>query len=419
MVEQNSINRSTRGIIRIFISLILPLVILSSAIIFFKHQMDTRPKAKRTPPPRQARLVTVEPLKRINTTVIVEPMGTVIAAKEITLNPEVSGVITSVDPIVTPGGIVEKGQVLFTIDSRDYETVVKQRESEVAQARLNLRLESGSQTVARQEYSMLEEVIDAQDQDLLLRKPHLEQVKASLDAAEALLARARLDVQRCTIRAPFNAIIKDKYQDVGARVSTTSALVSLTGIDEYWVKVSISEPKLRWIQIPVISGQEGSKAKIFNLTSWKNGQFREGQVIKLIGELEEQGRMAQVLVSVKDPLSLHQEVDVPPLLIGSYVRVEIEGVPLENVFEIQREYLRDGHFVWIMNEENKLEIRPVDILFPGKDQVYISNNLREGERMVTTDLSAPVEGMALRTGDMRPEAESGQGRPAAEGKKNG
>lgn len=401
------VNKLTRSKFRMTMNFLIPIVIVAAAAFFFKYQMNTRPKASRTPPPKQAKLVEVIPLQRTTETTEIYVMGTVKPARQITLNPEVTGVINVIDPIVVPGGIIRKDQTLFKIDSRDYETIVKQHQGNVAQAMLTLKLESGNQAIAQQEYKMLEEVIEEQDKELLLRKPHLQQTQANFDAAQALLEQAELNVRRCTIKAPFNAIIKEKYLDIGGHVSPSSSLISITGIDEYWIEAMVPENQLQWIQVPGNENQTGSAAKIYN-SSWKEGQFRKGNVIRLLGQLEEQGRMAQLLVSVKDPLSLHGNFSLPKLLIGSYVRVDIEGVQLLNVFRIKREYLREGNSVWIMNDGNKLEIRPIDIVFRSNDVVYVKNGLQEGQHLIITDISAPVEGMDLRLKEMKQESAAGE-----------
>jgi RND family efflux transporter MFP subunit len=392
---------------RMTINFLVPIVIVAAAAFFFKFQMDTRPKARRTSPPKQAKLVEVIPLQRTNETAEIPLMGKVLPSRKITLSPEVTGVINVIDPVVVPGGIIQKGQTLFKIDSRDYETIVKQRQSGVAQATLNLKLESGSQTIAQQEYKMLEEVIEEQDKELLLRKPHLQQTQVNLEAAQAMLGQAQLNVRRCTIKAPFNAIIKEKYIDIGGRVSPSSSLISITGIDEYWIEVPVPENQLQWIQVPREESQIGSPVKIYN-SSWKDDQFREGNVIRLLGQLEEQARRAQLLVSVKDPLCLQDNFSLPKLLIGSYVRVHIEGIQLPKVFRIKREYLRDGNSVFIMNAEDKLDIRLVEIIFRGDDVVYVKNGIQEGERLIITDLSAPVEGMGLRLEELKSEGAAGE-----------
>ena len=256
--------------IGILFKVVLPAAIVLSAVGFYQHQMDTRPRAERRPPDRQSRLVTVETARLQTRAAVVNAMGTVRAATEITLTPEVSGIVVFMDPSVLPGGLVEAGEVLYRIDSRDNEAIVEQRQSEVARAELALRLEQGNQTVALQEYELLGDVIDEQDMELVLRTPHLEETRRALAAAKAALAKAMLDVERCTIRAPFNAVIKTKHADVGARVSPTAPLAVLTGTDEYWVETFVSVDQLRWIQVPKGEGADGALVRITNPTDRKS-----------------------------------------------------------------------------------------------------------------------------------------------------
>lgn len=391
---------SKRGLpLRILLVWILPAVIVAGSLWYAKYQYDTRPTAQRQKPPQQARLVTVETAEQVDYQTAVSVMGKVIPARQITLSSEVPGRVVFVSPLVVPGGAVQQGQVLVRIDSRDYETVVKQRQSEVAKAELNLKLEQGNQLVAQQEYKMLNDIVQDEDRELVLRQPHLEEARAMLDAAQAALDKAKLDVERCTIKAPFNAVIQDKSVDVGAQVTTASSLMRLMGTDEYWVTVKVPVNELQWMTIPDSPQQQGSSAKIFD-AAWDSDAGRQGSVLRLLGQLEEQGRLAQVLVSVKDPLSLEsQSAGLPPVLVDSYVRVDIAGDKLEKVFGIKRDYLHDGDYVWVMNDADQMEIRPVDVVFRDKQMVYLGGGLQVGDRIVTTDISAPVDGMLLRLND--------------------
>ncbi len=382
---------------RIILAWIIPVFIVILALVFAKHQIATRPKAQRQKPPQQARLVTVETAEKTNHKTVVSAMGPVIAAQQITLSPEVSGRVIYVNPLVIPGGAVQEGQILIKIDSRDYEAIVKQRQSELAQAELNLKLEQGNQLVAEQEYQLLNDIVQEQDEELILRKPHLEERRAALEAAQAQLAKAQLDVERCIVKAPFNAVIQEKLVDVGAQVTPSSSLLTIMGTDEYWVQAKVNVDQLHWIHIPDGDSQQGSSVKIFDGAAWGSDIWREGRVLRLLGQLEEQGRLAQVLVSVKDPLSLSSDSSkLPPILLGSYVRIKIDGKKIENVFSVKRDYLHDGDNIWLMNKNDQLEIRPVKVLFREKDTVYLSNGLQDGDRIVTTDISAPVDGMLLR-----------------------
>jgi len=107
--------------------------------------------------------------------------------------------------------------------------------------------------------------------------------------------------------------------------------------------------------------------------------------------------MARLLVVVDDPFCLKpQNRDLPQLLMGSYVSAEIEGRTLKSVYPIKRSHLRDDDTVWFLNDAGQLEIRHVKIVFRDSDQVYINEGLTENEKLVMTDIAAPVEGMPLR-----------------------
>jgi len=166
------------------------------------------------------------------------------------------------------------------------------------------------------------------------------------------------------------------------------------------VEAAVPADQLKWIRIPRKSGEKGSEARVYDEAAWGEGVFRKGRVVRLAGDLEEEGRMARLLVSVPDPLSLEKaNAGAPVLLIDSYVRVEIEGIRLENVVPLERRMLREGEYVWIKGEDGLLDIRKVDILFRGRDRVLVRDGIEEGERIVSTDLAAPVDGMPLRTRD--------------------
>ena len=204
-------------------------------------------------------------------------------------------------------------------------------------------------------------------------------------------------MERCIVKAPFNAVIQEKLVDVGAQVTASSSLLTIMGTDEYWVQAKIPVDELQWITIPDGDREKGSVVKIFDKAAWGPDIWREGRVLRLLGELEQQGRLAQVLVSVKDPLSLNSDSsNLPPILVGSYVRIEIDGKTLEDVFSVKRDYLHDGENIWLMNNDDQMEVRSVEVLFRDKDIVYLSNGIQDGDRIVTTDISAPVDGILLR-----------------------
>lgn len=390
--------RAGRGVMTTFLRVLLPLVVLAAGVLVAARFLDTAPVAKQRPPDRRPALVEVEPVRVSPERVVVEGMGTVTPARSVEVHPRVSGEVLEVSREVLPGGIVRAGQPLVRIDTADYEIAVRRLEGDVAKAEADLKVELGNQSIAEKEYELLGDLIQEGDRELVLRKPQLESVEAALDQARAALAKARLDLERTTVRAPFNAVVRSRGVNKGARVTEATVLTTLVGADAYWVEVAVPVDDLGWLRIPRDGSERGSAVRVYDPASRGGAAYRSGRVIRLAAAVEEQGRMAQVLVEVEDPLALEPaNAGRPALLLGSYVRVEIEGATLPSVAAVERGLLRDGDAVWVMDEEGRLDIRPVGIAFRGRDRVFVSSGIAAGERLVTTDLSSPVQGMALRT----------------------
>ena len=121
---------------------------------------------------------------------------------------------------------------------------------------------------------------------------------------------------------------------------------------------------------------------------------RAGRVVRRLGELDPQSRMARVIIEVADPLGLAS--DVEPLLLRSYVQVRIQGPTLESLFALPRSAVREGDLVWVVDAANRLVIREVEEARRLGDQILVRKGLAAGDKVVTSRVASPVEGMALR-----------------------
>ena len=388
--------RLTRGIFRT----VMPLAVLAAGAITAFWLMETRPQAKPRPQVHNATLVSVTSVDYGPQQTVISGMGTVTAARQVELKPQVSGKIIELNRNLVPGGHFRQGETLLTIDPTDYRLTVRQLTTDVAKAESDLQLEQGNQLVAQKEYKLLGETVSEVEKALMLRRPQLENLRATLEAAQAKLEQARVDLARTQIKAPFNAVVKARSADVGARASESTVLATLAGTDAYWVEVSVPVSQLRWIRIPQTDGDQGALVRVYDSAAWGDGVFRQGRVVRLEADLEEQGRMARLLVRVEDPLSLSPDnTGQPRMLIGSYVRVEIEGQTMTSAAAIDREFIRNGSDVWIMEDNGNLSIRTVEIAFRGIDHILVTGGIAPGENLVVTDLAAPVDGMLLRAAD--------------------
>lgn len=356
--------------------------------------VKTAPRAQKRPPAKMSPLVTVQKVYPETRQVVIQAMGTVVPDKELTLKARVAGEIIYLHPEFTEGGLIRQGELMLQVDDLDYELMVAQKQSAVADARYALKLELGRQDVARREWELLNGGNPAfeADAELALRKPHLEKARSDLKAAKAELEAAQLQLKRTKIHAPFNAVIRQTHVEKGSHVAAHEALATLAGTDTYWVQVSIPVDRLKWLSIADNCQNAGALSQIH----YNGGAVRTGRVMKLLSDLETEGRMARLLIAVDDPLNLkNPQSTAPAILIGEYVRVQIDGHPIQDAFQIPRTALRDNTHIWVVGAENKLEIRDIKTIWRDTQSVILTDGLQAGDQVIVSDLAAPVPGMTV------------------------
>lgn len=367
----------------------------------------TEPKAKIGGATKEtAMLVEVVEVERGNYRPEIVTTGSVVPSKDIILSPRVSGEVMEISSSFTPGGFVKKGEMLLRIDHADYQNALQLRESELLQAEADLNIEMGRQNVAQKDLELLEEELAGEDKSLVLREPQLNAAKSRVKAAQAAVEQARLNLQRTTIRAPFDAHILSRNANAGSQVSPGQNLGRLVGMDVYWVEATLPPSKLRWLSFPGSENEKGSPVKITNRTAWEKGEFREGYLYKLIGSLEGNTRLARVLVEVEDPLLQQTNTsDMQPLIIGAFMEARIEAAEIKDVFRVSRGLVRKDETVWVM-VDNKLKIRVVDVLLQDAEYAYVTAGLNDNEKVVVTNLTTVTEGVSLRVENSALESEN-------------
>ena len=319
-------------------------------------------------------------------------LGTVRPAREIVLGPRVSGQVISVSPKFVPGGVVQQGDLLLQIDPADFENAVSIRQSELEQAEATLKIEQGRQSLAKKELALLEGTIDQMNRALVLREPQIASIRAQVSAAKAAVQRAQLDLQRTRIVAPFAAQILSRSVNVGSQVTPGDELAQLVGIEQYWIMAAVPVRHLPRIQFAESDG-EGSAVTLRNPGTWPAGAERSAHVTRMIGTLDQQTRLARVLITVPDPLG--RKSDAPPLILETLIEAQIEGRPIEDVIRLSRDHVHEGDTVWVM-KDGKLDIRDAEIVFRDAQYAYIRGGLQSGEEVVTTTLATVAEGIGLR-----------------------
>jgi RND family efflux transporter MFP subunit len=397
MSENNttSTQESKRGSASIWLTVVLSIAILGGAAGVTYMIYSSEPQAKRSGAVKEtAMLVDVIRAEKGNFRPTITGLGPVEAAKDIVLSPRVSGIVLDIADSFMPGGLITAGTPLVTIDPSDYEIDIRQRQSDLEQARAQLEIEMGRQDVARREFALIDQEISKENQALVLRKPQLASAEASVHAAQAALDQAELQLKRTIINAPFDAQVISRTINRGSQVSPGTELGRLVGIEEYWVIAAVPLAALEQIDFPE-GDKAGSPVIIRNRSAWPEGVTRSGRVSRLIGALDETTRLARVVVSVKDPLA-RKTTGAPRLIVGSIVQAEITGRELTDIIRVDRAYLRQDDTVWLMDDD-QLVVQKVEVLFRDRKFAYITEGLSDNDLIVTTNLATIVPGAPLRT----------------------
>lgn len=383
----------------VVIKTMVPILIIVAGVMVARQLYATKPVAKRTQKPSPAPLVETRPVHKTSKTVTITAMGSVIPARKITLKSKVGGDVIATSPEFLPGGVYKKGDLILRLDPRDYQLAVSREKNILSRQQATLALEMGQQEIAREELTLMQSVSGKtlNNPDLALRKPQLAQIKADIGTARVALEQARLNLARTEIRAPFNGVILEKNIEKGSHVTPQDTLATLTGTDACWIEAQVSTHMLPWIIFPQTTADQGSPVTITATGEIK----RTGHVIRLLGDINPESRMARILIQIKDPLGLEEKNEGGRILLGSYVKVAIQGRTMEEIFEIPRSAVRDGDRVWLARGK-KLAIQTVTPLWKDRSVIYVKKELSDGDILITSDIPAPVPGMALRTGKDKP-----------------
>lgn len=376
--------------------IILPLLILALGFISMNLMLKMKKVPTRKPSIQQGVPVTVRELEERDHQLIIKATGTVQAQQNITLVPEVSGKVNWIAPALVSGGLFKSGESLLTIEDRDYQLAVDQARAEVAKAEVALAKEKELARIAMQEWLQIKLPDKGEPGPLVTHEIQLQQEKAALAAAEAGLQRALLNLERTTIRAPFNGRIVAEQVDLGQYLRAGTSIATFSGTDRAEIHVQLAEEQLQWLKIPAAGKQAGGSAAIIRVPGNPEAS-RQGRITRSLGEIDPLSRMATLVISVTDPYLLQGTSQTErPLLNGQFVELELYGKSLSRAISIPREALQPNDVVWVAGPDNRLQQRQVKIAHRNETSLLLTKGVKAGERLILTNLSAAAEGTLLR-----------------------
>ncbi len=382
--------------------IIMPLLVLIGSIVAAGVMIASRKPVETKPVVPLPPLVKVQAVMQRDHQFIVKAQGTVAPRSEITLASEVSGRITKVSPAFANGGFFEAGEVLVSIEAKDYELMLTQARARLAEAKTRLTREQAESAVARKEWLALGKKIEEAN-PLVLRLPQIAEIEAAVSSAQASVEQAERDLQRCEIKAPFAGRVWEKKVDAGQYVAKGAMLARLYAVDYAEIKLPLPTDDLAFIDVPYAfrGEKETGPQPTVKLIADIAGQSQEwaGKLIRTEGEIDMRTRMLPTVARVENPYGRGDKESRPPLSIGMFVQAEIKGKMVKGVYVIPRLAYRGNNEVMVVDKESKLRFRNIQILRLEADNVIAKSGLEAGDRVCVSPLDAPVDGMTVRLDD--------------------
>lgn len=371
-----------------------PLFIILGFIALFVVIFASRPtpeEASTVARPAAVFFATAEPAP---VQLSVRTQGEVRPVTEIDLTAQVSGRIAYVNPAFVEGGFFEAGEVIVQLEDADYRLAVTRAEAQVAQMRQVLVREEAEADLAREEWAALGE---GEASALTLREPQMAEAQARLAAAQASLAEARLNLSRTRISAPFAGRVRTKSADLGQFVGAGSRLGRVFSTDTAEVSLPLSDRELALLGIPLAFEAEAGEGPRVQLSAMVSGAMRtwDAHIARTASAIDPQTRTLQAIVQVADPYGAAAEAAGAPLVMGLFVDARIQGREIETAYALPRSALRGSSEVYVIREDNTLDIREVAVADTSSERVVVTAGVDAGERVVISPLRAAATGMSV------------------------
>ena len=318
--------------------------------------------------------------------------GIVTAKTQINLHSEVTARVKFVADNFTAGGYFNAGDVLLSMDDEAYKLEVIKTQQAVDGALLHLAESKAKAHVARRGVS-------SKATRFARHIPQINDAKSRVKAAEADLRLANLKLDHTVIKAPFSGRVKAVSVGRGQLVNSGEVIGEIFSLDKMHVRLPVADKYLTLMDLPqqinafvhdANTAESVASPRVTLSVSVNNKRYQwQGTITGTEGGLAEnrlQYVVAEVLNDPEQPLYLQP---------GRFVKAEISGREFENIVIIPRLALRNDNKVWLLDEQQRLQIVTVDVIHQGKNQVYINGGLDEGDKLILTPLDVAVNGMKL------------------------
>lgn len=448
----------------------IPFIILISGVAGLVGLSSLRSDPPKTESTVDTILVDTEAVRGHDKGFFISVDGEVIPYREVNIGVQVAGSISRKSPLARAGNFVEKGDLLFEIDKRDYELEIERLEAMVKQVNAsieeadvekanytdlikiaNQQLELQRREVARfrnlqtknaGSISKLETARQAELQSLnalqtqknLLRLTEAKRARLlrERDRATANLDQAALNLTRTKIVSPLDGIVVDDMVETDDFVQKGAQLIQLEDTSRAEIRFSMRMNQLRWLW-----GSNSAKTDQASVVGYSlpnidvrvtieidGNRFRwNGRLDRYDGAgIDVATRTVPMIAVVDDPtnvIAVDKDDDAlplpspPRLMRGTFVTIELPVGESMKLVEISTRSLRPGKQIYLF-DDGKLRIQKVRIAYSDQEKTLLlaGKRLSAGDRVVVSPLQVANDTVAMELVERRPQPPAVEETPA-------
>ena len=336
--------------------------------------------------------VNVQILTPIDYEITIKSTGTTRPITQTVLTSEVGGEVIYRSKKFSEGSSVISGEILAKIDDTDLQLQYKNALLQLASAEVQFAVQKAEAEIAQEAW---EKVGEGTAKELVAKKPQLKQAKAALEVAKAQVDSAEKKLNKTEISAPYTGRIQNINIDLGSTILPGQPVGSMYTSNEIEVTLSVKDSDLQFLDIPMdgrkLNPDQKSLVIIKSLYKGKMQEW-EGNLERVDGVIDPMTRMIKLIANFKNNFI---EDSQPILPIGLFVEAEISGKTLMDVFIVPNTALTPNGELLVVNKDNELEIRKVNIITKTKDYILVQEGMMPGERIVVSKLSIATNGMLV------------------------
>ena len=377
---------------------LLPIALLTISFFSVWFIFNNKPAAKkfRQTPIQKLRTTAIKPVAQ-SYTVWVPTFGVIQPKDQSLMIAQVAGQVTSVSDQFRDGAFFEEGDLLLTIDNTDYQAQLTIAEAELKQAEFSYADEQARAKQATKDWYKLGN--KAAPPALVSRALQLNSSSSSLQASQAKVKQAQINLERTKIYAPYAGRVLNLNVNVGQVVNNGNTLGEVYAIDSAEIRLPIKPHQLHHIDLPETyrGNTTVSEYKVleahFALESAGQQYQWQASINRVEGTIDAQTRQLYVVAEVKDPYGFRPDGS-PPIKMGQFINANIKGNELNNVVLLPHSAVYSDNYINVISE-GVLKRQAIDPLWKDETHVIIANDFSPQQMIATTPLGDVISGTAV------------------------